>query len=64
MRGSKERKAITISTRRRGAPRGNANALKHGKRTRQRRILYAEIRAHIFNGRALIAAIEEMNLFV
>lgn len=40
-----------------GAPYGNANALKHGKYTRERRALLAEIRAHIREGRALTAAI-------
>ena len=42
---------------RRGAPCGNRNALKHGKYTRERRALYAEIRDHIREGRALTAAI-------
>lgn len=41
-----------------GAPPGNRNAVKHGKYTRERRALYAEIRAHIREGRALTAAIE------
>ena len=40
---------------RRGAPPGNSNALKHGKFTRERRALLAEVRAHIRCGRALIA---------
>src|ERR1700733_11738736 len=40
---------------RRGAPKGNSNALKHGKYTRERRALYAAIRAHIEEGRRLIA---------
>ncbi len=42
----------------RGAPFGNRNAFKHGKFTRERRALYADIRAHIRCGRALIAAFE------
>ena len=40
---------------RRGAPAGNPNALKHGKFTRERRALLAEIRAYIRRGRALVA---------
>jgi len=42
--------------RKRGAPFGNKNALKHGKRTREMRALRADIRAHIAKGRALFAA--------
>lgn len=42
---------------RRGAPCGNANALKHGKYTRARRALLAEIRIHIRRGHALRAAV-------
>ena len=42
-------------TNRRGAPPGNKNALKHGKYTRERRALLAEVRAYIWRGRALIA---------
>ena len=42
----------------RGAPFGNRNAFKHGKFTRERRALYADIRAHIRRGRTLIAAFE------
>src|ERR1700739_984314 len=38
-----------------GAPRGNTNRLIHGKYTRERRALYAAIRAHIREGRELIA---------
>ena len=41
--------------RKRGAPPGNQNALKHGKFTRERRAFRAAIRAHIERGRALIA---------
>ncbi len=41
--------------RKRGAPMGNRNALKHGKYTRERRALYAAIRAHIEAGRLLVA---------
>lgn len=39
-----------------GAPSGNQNAFKHGKYTRARRALWADIRAHIRRSRALIAA--------
>src|SRR5579862_5172388 len=38
-----------------GAPRGNTNRLIHGKYTRERRALFAAIRAHIKEGRELIA---------
>jgi hypothetical protein len=38
----------------RGAQPGNQNAYKHGNYTRERRAFYAEIRAHIQRGRALI----------
>ncbi|HET7334697.1 MAG TPA: hypothetical protein VFI93_06215 [Rhizomicrobium sp.] len=38
----------------RGAPYGNSNALKHGKFTQERRSLYAEIRSHVREGRALM----------
>ena len=41
----------------RGAPFGNRNAFKHGKFTRERRALYADIREHIRHGRELIAAV-------
>jgi hypothetical protein len=37
-----------------GAPKGNRNAWKHGARSRQRRALFAELRAHIEEGRALL----------
>ena len=40
----------------RGAPRGNRNARKHGARSRARRALFAELKAHIAEGRALLAA--------
>ena len=51
-------KPIPAKTKRkRGAPPGNSNALKHGKYTRARRALYAEIRAHIERCDALIAAL-------
>lgn len=49
---------MAMAEKKRGAPRGNANALKHGKCTRMRRALYAEIPTHIREGRALMAAIE------
>ena len=39
----------------RGAPFGSRNAYKHGKFTRERRALYADIRAYIAKGRALMA---------
>jgi hypothetical protein len=39
--------------RRRGAPPGNANAFKHGKFTRERRALYADIRSYVRKTRAL-----------
>src|ERR1700679_3815165 len=38
-----------------GAPRGNQNRFVHGRYTRERRALYAAIRAHIREGRELIA---------
>src|SRR5579862_1219136 len=38
-----------------GAPRGNTNRLTHGKYTRERRALYARIRAHIREGREIVA---------
>jgi hypothetical protein len=40
---------------RRGAPLGNRNAFKHGRFTRERLGLYAEVRAHIRRSRALVA---------
>src|SRR5690242_19345193 len=42
-------------TARRGAPDGNRNAFRHGKYSRERLQLYADIRAHIRRGRALVA---------
>ncbi len=54
LRGSRN-KAPNSSPRKRGAPAGNRNALKHGKFTRERRALLAAIRAHIARGRALLA---------
>lgn len=56
MSGSSAKKATGA---RRGAPRGNKNALKRGRFTRERRMLYAEIRAHIREGRALKATAME-----
>lgn len=44
--------------RKRGAPAGNRNAFKHGRYTRERRALYAAVRAHIEHGRALTAALD------
>lgn len=41
--------------RRPGAPRGNRNALKHGRRTREMDEFRAEVRAHLRQTRALIA---------
>jgi hypothetical protein len=38
-----------------GAPRGNKNRFIHGRYARERRELYAAIRAHIAEGRRLIA---------
>src|SRR5580698_7668885 len=38
-----------------GAPRGNTNRLTHGKYTREKRSLYARIRAHIRAGREIVA---------
>ena len=43
--------------RRSGAPLGNRNAYKHGRFTRERRALYADIRAYIAEGRALMAVL-------
>lgn len=52
------RKSLPPETpRKRGAPLGNTNALKHGKHTRERRALFADIRAHIVTGRTLTAAL-------
>src|SRR6476660_4059889 len=39
---------------RRGAPKGNRNALKHGRRTRSWLAFLAEVRAHIAVGKILI----------
>src|SRR6185437_973750 len=39
---------------RRGAPKGNRNALKHGRRTRLWLAFLAEVRAHIAAGKVLI----------
>jgi hypothetical protein len=47
----------TRTTVKRGAPFGNKNALKHGKRTREIRALRAAVRAHILRGRALVATV-------
>ena len=41
--------------RRRGAPAGNHNALKHGKFTRERYALYADVRAYVHEGRTAVA---------
>jgi hypothetical protein len=51
------RKLVLIppGPRRRGAPLGNRNALKHGRYTRERRALNAEVRAYIKKTRALAA---------
>ena len=43
-----------------GAPKNNCNALKHGTHTRARRALFAEMKAHIAEGRALLAAFNEI----
>jgi hypothetical protein len=42
-----------------GAPKGNRNARKHGTRSRERRALFAELKAHIAEGRALLAALSQ-----
>ena len=39
------------------APFGNRNAFKHGRFTRERRALYADIRAHVRRGRVLMETI-------
>ena len=39
-----------------GPPKNNRNALKHGTFTRERRAMFAELNAHIAEGRALLAA--------
>lgn len=46
---------IPPGPRRRGAPLGNRNALKHGRYTRERRALNAEVRAYIKRTRSLAA---------
>lgn len=46
-------------THKRGAPDGNSNALKHGKRTQERRALYAEIRSHVRDGRDLVDGVQQ-----
>jgi hypothetical protein len=56
LQGSGNKAPTPASPRKRGAPPGNKNALKHGKRTREMRALRADIRAHIQRGRALLAA--------
>jgi len=38
----------------RGAPKNNRKALKHGTHTRERRAFFAELKAHIAEGRALL----------
>lgn len=50
----RKRLLVPHGPRRRGAPPGNANAFKHGKFTRERLTLYADIRAFIAQGRALV----------
>lgn len=49
-----QRCAAEPTPRRRGAPLGNKNALKHGRFTREMKALRAEIRAHIYRSRALV----------
>jgi hypothetical protein len=51
----RKRVLVPPSPRRRGAPLGNRNALKHGRFTRERRALNAEVRAYIKKTRALAA---------
>ena len=40
-----------------GAPKGNRNAWKHGARSRERRVLFAELHALVEEGRALLAVL-------
>lgn len=56
----KKRVLFPPSPRRRGAPLGNHNALKHGRFTRERRALAAEVRAYIKKTRALAASLTEL----
>jgi hypothetical protein len=44
-----------------GAPRGNRNALKHGKYTRTRRAVLRAVREHIARGNALVALAAAIN---
>lgn len=48
-------RARRVTGGRNGAPPGNRNAFKHGRDTRERRALGAEIRTYIRRGRALIS---------
>jgi hypothetical protein len=43
--------------RKRGAPPGNRNALKHGNYTRERRAFFADVRAHIRHSREILSEI-------
>jgi hypothetical protein len=56
LRACAERTSMMTTKRKRGAPPGNQNALKHGKYTRERRALYRAVRAHIHEGRAFTSA--------
>jgi hypothetical protein len=49
------KRAADAAPTKRGAPFGNRNAFKHGDHTRERRAFYAAVRAHIRQGRTLIA---------
>ncbi|MBV8976760.1 MAG: hypothetical protein JOZ13_05210 [Alphaproteobacteria bacterium] len=46
--------------RKRGAPLGNRNRLVHGDYGRERKKFYADVRAHIRDGKALVALVEEL----
>jgi hypothetical protein len=48
-------RAAGTPPKKRGAPLGNRNALKHGDHTREIRAFYAGIRWHLRHGRALLA---------
>jgi hypothetical protein len=45
-----------------GAPKGNRNALKHGKYTGEVRALYAAVRMHVREGQALIALAKAIDI--
>ncbi len=60
----RKRLLIPPTLRRRGAPLGNRNALKHGRCTRERRALYADVRAYIEQSRALAAHVKSLGEFL